>query len=164
MLKSLSALTTLLPAEIPYPTIYTALISQSLFHCTTNSLHHRLISNPPPSPQELLSLNEAISEWENVIPVYFQLDSPIVQSQETFLFARYRLSWRSWNMQIILFRPVILQWAARRRNSDPTGIPETDEELECRQKCILSARATINSISDFVAKGMVSRLSTWYLL
>ena len=115
-------------------------------------------------PEELLVLNQTIDSWENSIPSYFQLDSPIIHSNETFLFARYRLSWRSWNLQIILFRPVVLQLAARRKQSESSATSETSEELECREKCIQSARATINSISDFVATGMVSRLSTWYML
>jgi transcriptional regulatory protein GAL4 len=163
-LKSLAPQTTTLPDEILYPTAYTGLISQSLFHLVTNSLHHRLISTPYPLPDELLSLNQTIGSWENSIPSYFQLDSPIIQSNEAFLFARYRLSWRSWNLQIILFRPVVLQLAARRKQSEPNLVPETSEELACREKCVQSARATINSISNFVAANMVSRLSTWYML
>lgn len=162
--KSLAAHTTLLPTEISHPTIYTPLISQSLFHSITNNLHHRLISNPAPMPQELLSLNQTIDAWEDTIPTYFQLDSSAIQSSEAFLFARYRLSWRSWNLQIILFRPAVLQLVARRRNSKPSDNLETIEELDCRKKCILSTRAKINSISDFEGKGMVSRLSTWYML
>jgi transcriptional regulatory protein GAL4 len=163
-LKSLTPQTTILPDEILYPTAYTGLVSQSLFHLATNNLHHRLISTPYPLPEELLRLNQTIESWENSIPPYFQLGSPTFHSNEAFLFARYRLSWRSWNLQIILFRPVVLQLAARRKQSEPSSVPDTDEELACREKCIQSARAAINSISDFVATGMVSRLSTWYML
>jgi transcriptional regulatory protein GAL4 len=162
--KSLAPHTNVLPDEIPYPTSYTGLISQSLFHLTTNSLHHRLISTPHPLPDELLSLNQIIETWENSIPPYFQLDSPIIHANEAFLFARYRLNWRSWNLQIIIFRPVILQLAVRRKQSELSTALETSEELACREKCIQSARATINSISDFVATGMLSRLSTWYMV
>ena len=162
--KSLTQHTNILPDELPYPTAYTGLISQSLFHLETNSLHHRLISTPYPLPEELLSLNQIIKTWENSTPPYFQLDSPIIHASEAFLFARYRLDWRSWNLQIILFRPVVLQLAGRRKQAEPNTVPETSEELACREKCTQSARATINSISDFVATGMVSRLSTWYML
>lgn len=164
VLKSLTPQTTVLPAEILYSTVYTGLISQSLFHSATNSLHHRLISTPYPSPQELIALKHIIDAWEESIPSYFQLDSPTIQSDETLLFARYRLSWRSWNLKILLFRPVVLQWAARLRKSDNSASFATSEELECRKNCVQSASATINSISDFIAKGMVSRLSNWYML
>jgi transcriptional regulatory protein GAL4 len=162
--KSLTPQTTVLPDEIPHPTSYTGLISQSLFHLATNRLHHRLISTPYPLAGELLSLNQTIESWEDSIPSYFQLDSLAIHANEAFLFSRYRLSWRSWNLQIILFRPVVLQLAARRKQSISNSAPETNEELACREKCIQSAMATINSISDFVANGMVSRLSTWYML
>jgi transcriptional regulatory protein GAL4 len=163
-LKSLTPDTHILPDEIEFPTAYTGLISQSLFHLATNSLHHRLISTPYPLPEELLSLNQVIETWETSIPSYFQLSSPIVHANEAFLFARYRLMWRSWNLQIILFRPIVLQLAARRKQPEANHVSETSEELVCREKCIQSARATITSIADFVATGMVSRLSTWYML
>jgi transcriptional regulatory protein GAL4 len=163
-LQSLTTQTTLLPAEISQPTIYTPLICQSLFHLTTNGLHHRLISTPGPSAQELIALNQTVDAWEDSIPTYFQFEFPVIQSNETFLFARYRLSWRTWNLKILLSRPIVLQWAARSKNSDTSANPDTSEELQCRRICIQSASATINSISEFMAKGIVSRLSTWYML
>jgi transcriptional regulatory protein GAL4 len=163
-MKSLTASTTSLPAEIPQTTIYTPLICQSLFHLSTNGLHHRLISSPGPSPQELIALNRTIDEWGLSTPTYFKLELPDIQSNETFLFAHYRLSWRTWNLKILLSRPVILQWAARLKSTDTSGKPDKSDESECRRVCTESASATINSISDFMSKGVVSRLSTWYLL
>jgi transcriptional regulatory protein GAL4 len=162
--QSLTAQTTMLPAELLQPTVYTPLICQSLFHNTTNSLHHRLISSPSPSLQELIALNSTIDAWEDSVPAYFQLEFPDVQSNETYLFARYRLSWRTWNLKILLSRPIVLQWAARSKNSDTTASSYKSDELECRRICIQSASATINSISEFMSKGIVSRLSTWYML
>ena len=163
-IQSLTFQTILIPTEIPRPKIYTPLICQSLFHAATNSLHHRLISAPGPSPQELIALNQTIDTWENTIPSYFQIESPYTQSNETFLFARYRLSWRAWNLKILLSRPVILHWAARLKNADEKPSNNAVEEVECRKICVQSASATINSISEFVSTGIVSRLSTWYML
>jgi transcriptional regulatory protein GAL4 len=162
--ETLTSQTTSLPIEIPHPTVYTSLICQSQFHLITNNIHHCLISNISPSAQELLAHSSTINAWEESIPSYLQLDSPDIQSDETFLFARYRLSWRSWNMKIILFRPVVLQWAARRQKLENGDDSETSEEFECRKRCIEAANATINSVSNFVAKNMISRLSTWYML
>jgi transcriptional regulatory protein GAL4 len=87
-----------------------------------------------------------------------------MQSDETFIFARYRLSWRMWNLKILLSRPVILQWASRLDKADKEKTPEATEELECRKICIQSASDTIVSISEFASKGILSRLSTWYML
>ena len=151
-----------MPAEVPYTTIYTPLICQSLFHVATNDLHHRLITTPSPPPRELIALNRTIDAWEKSIPSYFQFEEPTVQLNEILLFARYRLSWRTLNLKILLSRPVVLHWAAKKRNADPSS--DTNEEVECRNICIRSASATINSISEFISKGIVSRLSTWYLL
>ena len=162
--QSLIASTTLLPAEIPQTTYYTPLICQSLFHLSTNGLHHRLISSPSPSSQELIALNRTIDEWEESIPDYFRLELPDIQSNETFLFARYRLYWRSWNLKILLSRPVVLQWAARLKTADISAKSNTSDDFECRRICMQSASATINSIAEFMSTGVVSRLSTWYSL
>lgn len=162
--QSLTAQTVLLPAELPQTTMYTPLICQSHFHLTTNALHHRLISSPGPTPQELLVLNQTIDIWDQSIPSYFSISNPDLKSDETSLFARYRLSWRSWNLKILLSRPVVLQWALRLRNPGQIAGHEASEESECRKICTQSASATINSISDFMSKGIVSRLSTWYML
>jgi transcriptional regulatory protein GAL4 len=147
-----------------HPTVYTPLICQSLFHIATNGLHHRLISTPSPTPQELVALNRTIDTWEDSIPPYFKLSHPDIQSNEDLLFARYRLSWRAWNLRILLSRPVVIQRAGRLQNPETNPTPETSEALECQRICTQSASATINSISDFMSKGTVSRLSTWYML
>jgi transcriptional regulatory protein GAL4 len=112
--QSLSAQTTSLPAEVSYTTIYTPLICQTLFHAATNDLHHRLISTPGPLPRELIALNRTIDAWEKSIPSYFQLEEITIQLNETFLFARYRLSWRTWNLKILLSRPVVFTWRLKR--------------------------------------------------
>jgi transcriptional regulatory protein GAL4 len=151
------------PAEIEAPTVYTALIAQSSFHLTTNKLHHRLISRPELSVQEILDLQRTIDEWEASLPSYFQPNSIAIQSHEAYMFARYRLSWRSWNLKIVLLRPVLLRWSAKQKSDQPNP-PETAEELQCRQNCLQNARETIASISDFMSLNIGSRLSTWYML
>lgn len=98
------------------------------------------------------------------MPPYFQLSNLEVQIDETLTFARYRASWRSWNLKILLSRPVVLQWALRLRHPDSNSSSDSIDELECRKICTRSASATISSISDFMATGIVSRLSTWYML
>ena len=162
--QSLTAQTNLLPMEYTRSTIYTPLICQSLFHLATNDLHHRLISTPGPTHQELLVLNSTIETWESSMPPYFQISNLEVQIDETLTFARYRASWRSWNLKILLSRPVVLQWALRLKNLDSNSSSDSIDELECRKICTRSASATISSISDFMATGIVSRLSTWYML
>lgn len=153
-----------LPSETPGPTVYTSLILQSSFHTVTNSLHHRIISDPFPSAPELLSLGRIIDTWEQGIPNYFKPSSSLIQTNDVLHFASFRLTWRYLNFKIILFRPVVLQWAARLRKQSST-FSETGEELEGRMNCIQCASATIKSIAKFLDVGtMSSRLSDWYML
>ncbi|KAG0645036.1 Regulatory GAL4 [Hyphodiscus hymeniophilus] len=152
--QSLTASTTSLPTELLEPTIYTPLICQSLFHLTTNTLHHRLITSPSPSPQELTALNRTIDSWKDSIPSYFDLESSGVQWNETFVFARYRLLWRTWNLKIIVSRPILLRWAARLKDSDP-GSSDTTEELRCRK---ISHEESTTWLDDILTtKGLLTR-------
>lgn len=161
--QSLAIHSTSAPQEVETPTIYTGLIAQSRFHIKTNQLHHRLLSRPEPSLQDILSLQAEVDEWENSLPLYFRPNSPLIQSHQAYMFARYRLSWRVWNLKIVLLRPVLLRWSARQKSGDDQA-PESDEEVTCRQDCLQHARETITSISDFMSRDIGTRLSTWYIL
>ncbi|KFZ16069.1 hypothetical protein V502_05268 [Pseudogymnoascus sp. VKM F-4520 (FW-2644)] len=126
--EHLTPTTTSLPNEIASPTIYSSLIVQSKLHQATNPVYHRLISNPPPAAHELLSLQQPIDLWEASIPPYFQLDNPDVHQHDALILARYRLTWRAANLRIILFRPVVLRWAARRWTAHDISEAEDPEE------------------------------------
>ncbi|KFY39549.1 hypothetical protein V495_05890 [Pseudogymnoascus sp. VKM F-4514 (FW-929)] len=162
--EHLTLTTTSLPNEIASPTIYSSLIVQSKLHQAINPVYHRLISTPPPGAHELLSLQKPIDDWEASIPPYFQLDNPDVHQHDALILARYRLTWRAANVRIILFRPIVLKWAARRWTAQ--DIPETEdpEEEQCRQLCLQSARETIASISRYMTTNIPSRLGSWYML
>jgi transcriptional regulatory protein GAL4 len=115
---------------------------------------------------ELLSLASLIDEWEKSVPNYFQLNNPDLYQHESFILARYRLSWRAWNLRIILFRPLVLRWATKRwtANGNNEGNIEDLEEEKCRLLCLQSARDTITSISEYIASNVPSRLGSWYML
>ena len=153
-------------------TNYTGLKYQTTFHRTTNPIYQRLISNPSPSATELLALHKTIDAWEKSIPAYFQPGIRKQQPYDPFVLARYRLSWRASNFRIISFRPSVLRWAVSRWTNHNCGSQDetnTDEE-ECRSICLLSARKTIASISEYYyeyisVNGTVPpRLSSWYML
>lgn len=161
----MTAITVSLPQEIAAPTIYSGLRAQSALHLATNQLYHRLISTPAPTSSELLSLQAPLDAWQNSLPEYFQIHNPELQANDALIFARYRLSWRTWNLRIILFRPTVLRWAAKvwsvGQNSDPD---EDEADEKCRMLCLQSARETIASISEYMAGNLPSRLGSWYLL
>ena len=158
--------TTSLPREIAVPTIYSSLILQSAFHQATNSVYHYLISTPSPTANELLSFQNQIDAWQESIPDYFQFSNPEIYQREPFVLARYRLSWRAWNLRIISFRPTVLRWAARHWNTNHTEKidAENPDEEQCRLLCLHSARETVTSISDYMANRVPSRLASWYIL
>jgi transcriptional regulatory protein GAL4 len=157
---------TILPDEIALPTVYSSLILQSEFHLTTNPLYHRLISNPPPAVHELLILQKPIDAWQESIPSYFQLNNPDLHQNDYFILDGNRLSWRMWNLRIILFRPIVLRWASKHWTANQNGAVDIEnlEEEKCRLLCLQSARETIASISEHMAGNVPSRLASWYIL
>lgn len=157
---------TSLPNEIAVPTIYSSLNLQSSFHLATNSLYHRLVSTPSPTANELLSFQKLIDTWQESIPDYFQFSNPELYQKEHFVLARYRLSWRVWNLSIISFRPIVLRWAARHWDMSHTdeAYAENGDDEQCRLLCLRSARDTITSISEYMASRAPSRLASWYIL
>ena len=153
-------------------TSYTSLKYQTTFHRATNPIYHRLISTPSPSAPELLALQKSIDTWEESIPAYLKPGIMKQQLYDSFVLARYRLSWRASNFRIISFRPTVLRWVASRWTDLNFGSQEdtdTDEE-KCRSMCLRSARDTIASISEYyyeyiTVNGTVPpRLSSWYML
>ncbi|KAK0123818.1 lactose regulatory protein lac9 and GAL4-like protein [Cadophora gregata] len=163
--QDLTAATTSLPQEILKPTAYSALRAQAALHLTTNQLYQRLISTPGPTSSELLGLQAPLVTWQRSIPAYFQVHSPELQANDAFILARYRLSWRTWNLRIILFRPTVLRWATHLWATGPQKNLAADEADEkCRMLCLESARDTIASISEYMAGNLTSRLGSWYML
>ncbi|OAX81130.1 hypothetical protein ACJ72_04532 [Emergomyces africanus] len=180
---ALTVTTSSVPAETDQPTLYSSLIAQSKFHLTTNELYHRLLSNRNLSAEETLKLQTPIDDFLRSLPPYFERDDShhddhssksndsTLQLPAWFIFAKKRLSWRRWNFQIILYRPILLRWATQRWKQmghphDP--IADSDQaqsaEEECRIRCLHAARATIHSISGYVAMNENTRLTGWYML
>ncbi|OJD16832.1 hypothetical protein AJ78_03022 [Emergomyces pasteurianus Ep9510] len=179
----LTSTTSSVPVETDQPTLYSSLIAQSKFHLTTNELYHRLLSNRNLSAEETLKLQIPIDDFLQSLPPYFERDdshrddhsgksdNSTLQVPPWFIFAKKRLSWRRWNFQIILYRPILLRWATQRwkQMGQPHG-PATDHdqtqsaEEECKIRCLQAARATIHSISGYMAMSEYTRLAGWYML
>ncbi|PGG99320.1 transcriptional regulatory protein GAL4 [Blastomyces parvus] len=181
---ALTATTTSVPVECDQPTIYSSLIAQAKFHLTTNELYHCLLSNHNLSAEETLKLQIPIDEFLCSLPPYFEPDESHTDdcssSNENsnlqlpcwFIFAKKRLSWRRWNFQIILYRPILLRWATQRwkqmRQSQFSPSPDSNQaqaaEEECRMRCLQAARATIESIACFMVLNPYTRIAGWYML
>ncbi|PGH31234.1 transcriptional regulatory protein GAL4 [[Emmonsia] crescens] len=185
---ALAVTTTSVPVETDQPTLYSSLIAQSKFHLTTNELYHRLLSNRNLSAEETLELQIPIDDFLRSLATYFERDdshhddhsnnndSSTLQLPPWFIFAKKRLSWRRWNFQIILYRPILLRWATQtwkqmghpQFSTSPDLAADRDRaqsaEEECRIRCLQAARATIHSISGYMAMNAYTRLAGWYML
>ncbi|KAJ5162168.1 hypothetical protein N7492_007560 [Penicillium capsulatum] len=178
--EALVPLTTTLPSESPLPTLYSGLIAQSRFHLLTNSVYQRLISAPSITAEETLSLQKPMDEWYNSLPPYLQYPlqplpiQPTQPDPDNLALVRNRLLWRNWNLIILIYRPVLLRWAARRwapmgGSSDGSSVSsdggnEDPCETECRIRCLQNARLTIASISDYIDNHICTRIGAWYML
>ncbi|KAJ5819863.1 hypothetical protein N7474_005454 [Penicillium riverlandense] len=176
---ALTPVTTTLPPEEPGPTLYSGLIAQARFHLLTNSVYQRLISSPSPTPEETLNLQKPMEEWYNGLPSYIQHPQQSLSVQptnivpENLALVRNRLLWRNWNLTILIYRPILLRWAARRwapsgSIGGPPGTPDggTEDpcETECRVRCLQTARLTISSIAEYMDNYVCMRIGAWYML
>ncbi len=145
------------------PTLYSSLIAQAKFHLAANKILKRLLSSTKLSAGEALALNNVMNPWSAALPWYFQLDQTPTSSWDWYVFARSRLWWKYWNLQITLTRPFLLHWVSghieHRHNFDSDR-----EEKECRSLCINSAHQTITSIEEYIRQTPLTRVASWYTL
>jgi transcriptional regulatory protein GAL4 len=162
-LQHLTPSTPKIPLEVNEPTLYSSLIAQSELHLIANHIFNRLLSSSEITASEALSFSSTLQSWEFELPWYFQREVSPVHWYDWYLYARCRLWWRYWNMQIILTRSFLLQWAMERRSADLDTNNDT-EQMECRDRCIMNARLTIESIDDYVRNFSLTKLAAWYAL
>lgn len=169
--------TTTLPSESPGPTIYSGLIAQARFHLLTNSVYQRLISSPTITPEETLDLQKPMEEWYSGLPPYLQHRQqslsiqPVKLEPDNLALVRNRLLWRNWNLTILIYRPILLRWAARRwtphggsGSTTGEGGSEDPVETDCRIRCLQNAQQTISSIAEYMDNHLCTRLGAWYML
>ncbi|KAL1305455.1 hypothetical protein AAFC00_002334 [Neodothiora populina] len=161
--EDLVPITEEVPRQRSEPTIYSSLIAQSRFHVISNSISDRLLSSPVVSANEALTLNAVLGSWAATLPWYFQLDQPIALPYDWYLFARQKLWWRYWNLQILLMRPHLLTWAMRRMGGQGT-LEDTAEEAKCRKICLDSAHSTLSTANIYIRENTLTRLTSWYTL
>lgn len=126
----------------------------------TNHISNRLLAEPGLSAEAALALNASMDEWKYSLPPYFQLERLPTCQTPWYLFARARLWWRYWNLQIIIFRHILLRRAISERGQIPDTDTQTSQEV-CKRFCLEAAHSTIVSINQYTAQGS-SRLEGWY--
>ncbi|RKU40979.1 lactose regulatory protein lac9 and GAL4-like protein [Coniochaeta pulveracea] len=160
--EQLTPRTVELPQESTQPTVYSGMKWQSDFHVHSNYISNRLLMPSGIPTEETLSMNKSLDAWAKTLPRYIQPGQGEHSCQEDwYLFAKARLSWRFWNLKIILFRQVVLKLAMRRAGSAPApAVSEIDNQ--CRNLAVSAAHLTVVSIHDFLAQATPTRLINWY--
>ncbi|KAI1749117.1 fungal-specific transcription factor domain-containing protein [Xylaria castorea] len=157
--RSLTALSKSYPKEVDGVTPYTALITQASFHTATTPIYCRVISKPPPSANELLSMESRLIEpWLRSLPGHF---TESATTPTKFRHAHLVMKWRLRNFRIIMYRPFVIRKAlnARDRRYD-----ESPDDLRAYDICLNQAKETIASISDYISETKCNRLEAWYAL
>ncbi|KAK7205883.1 putative C6 transcription factor, partial [Myxozyma melibiosi] len=144
-------------------TMYSGMIVQCRFHLATNNLYNRIISKPPLSAEQTLSLASQIDKFVESLPVPFKEETPVSpDAKDWFVFARYRIYWRYHNLRILAFRPFVLQ---RALSVSGASEKESEAEIACRNRCMQDAHATILSVEDYIAhRKPLSTIAVWYAL
>lgn len=152
--KDLTAASQSYPTESNHITPYTAVATQARFHIATQQCYEKVISKPFPSAGELLHLDTSLIEpWKASIPACFT-EGTVVPRR--YALAQAIMSWRLWNLRIIMYRPFVIRRALRRK-------PEADESNALAyEKCLADAKSTIEMIDDFWRRQEHNRLAAWY--
>lgn len=148
------------PAEVDEATVNTYLRVQSSYHLQTMPIYNRLISNPPPLPEELLTLDSTIVEaWLSQVPHYFH-DSSGPHLEDRFALPHGINCWRYRNLRIVIFRPLLVKWASQDGREEAL----TWHEQEATNRCLRAARESIASIQNFWKSRQQTRLTAFYVL
>lgn len=148
------------PPEVEQATVNTYLRVQSSYHLQTMPIYNRLISNSPPSTEELLAMDSSVVEnWLSQVPHYFHdISGPTLEDR--FALPHGINCWRYRNLRIIMFRPLLVKWALQ------DGVDEvlTWHEQEATNRCLRAARESISSIQSFWKMRPQTRLTAFYTL
>ncbi|THZ70632.1 hypothetical protein D6C85_05809 [Aureobasidium pullulans] len=148
------------PPEVDEPTVNTYLRVQSSYHLQTMPIYNRLISNQPPLPEELLTLDSTIVEaWLSQVPHYFH-DSSGPMLEDRFALPHGINCWRYRNLRIVIFRPLLVKWALQDGREETL----TWHEQEATNRCLRAARESIASIQNFWKSRSQTRLTAFYVL
>jgi transcriptional regulatory protein GAL4 len=143
-------------------TEYSALIWQSTFCVATNSIYNHIISNPPPTTEELMEMDQEIERWHATVPEWMTATAtPDMFTDTPWLhFSAHKLFWRYANLRIILTRRPFREQALKGVSEEPTSEEVLNEALSA--VCLDCAIKTIYDIKGFFLGEPLNRLKIWY--
>lgn len=172
--SDLTAATTLTPANINAPTIYTNVRIQSQFHLLTNHIYNRVISKPTPSAKQVLEWDDIyMTKWLNLVPDYYKETAEV---PERYQLPHAIMTWRYKHFRLIIYRPFLIQKALQISQqqtvlpstfSTPTT-PETPSDQKyidaAFERCLKESHETVTSIDRFWISAVHTRMACWYAL
>lgn len=143
----------ILPRDRPYPTNTSSLIWQVKLAEISITANARLLERAVPLKQQILSLDNQISSWEQSLPGYFRENTDFAW----FDIPRMVLFWRSQHLRIVIFRPYLLSVLKRRQ---PLSLAEEEGTVD---RCLTAVRDCTYSINDFCStRNEFSGALAWY--
>jgi len=121
------------PGDLPFPTLYTALVVQSRLARVTCSVHDRILhSDAPPTVEQIREYDEKVDNAMKRLPEFMRLAKGLEGesvSGEGWLLARRVQVWRARDFRAILYRPVLLAaaWDSLNRKELSRGVREAIE-------------------------------------
>ncbi|KXL45702.1 hypothetical protein M433DRAFT_149553 [Acidomyces richmondensis BFW] len=156
--------TTSLPMETQATTLYTHLRSQAMFHLATSEIYSRMIAEPYPTAEEMVTFDDVVlARFRKDLPVFYHEDS---QQLTKYKFPHAVLHWRFYNFRILIFRAFVLRslFSAKTANSIGEQTSPSVAEGKAVQRCFESAEHTIKSITSFWHSNRHNVLICWYSL
>ncbi|KAL1297482.1 hypothetical protein AAFC00_005004 [Neodothiora populina] len=155
----LTSATNMLPIEVQEATVATYIREQASYHLHTMMIYNRLISNPPPKADQLLSLDDtATHTWLQKVPPYFTDDAGMTIDPR-FALVQGINAWRFRNLRIICYRPCLVRWALQAENE----VLPWDEQA-ATDRCLQAAQESITHIQNFWNTKYQTRLTAFYVL
>ncbi|CAI7645337.1 unnamed protein product [Penicillium manginii] len=171
--SELTASTTIAPANLDVPTIYTNVRVQSQFHLLTNHIYNRVISKPSPTAKQVLEWDDFyISKWLNLVPDYYKETATVPERHQ---FPHAIMTWRYKHFRLIIYRPFFIQKALQINQQQtasltafPIPIPKPSPDQpyidKACERCLKESHETIISIDNFWHSAIHTRMACWYAL
>lgn len=162
-------------SERDYPTIYSGFIAQIRFTHVLSAIYNRTLSKKKLPLKECLGLNKDIEDFVASLPDYLSFDDTVFHAalqKHYFLknatppkwlyLTRYRLCWRTRNLQVVLFKLLILN-----KKSGLFVKEDSTVMFDSISLCLEALRQTIQSVTEYyhlIDPKKTQRLALWYAI
>ncbi|KAL7818672.1 fungal-specific transcription factor domain-containing protein [Trichoderma aethiopicum] len=114
-----------------------------------------LAITPLLKPEDRNSLDSLLVDWYDNLPWLLRSEEPCVESLHL---SRSIMTWRYWNLRMLLYRPVLLTLASKGQ------LPTSEQDVAAVENCQAAARETVDSVSKgWMRQQMSGWNAVWFL-